>query len=83
MTDIIWEEPPEPQGRTYGSRQAFVAELRKRPGQWARYPYPVHRQQLYTNRKDFPDVEWLMRPHVDDGVFGDNKVHLYGRYRSR
>lgn len=43
--EIIWQAPPpkaKGAGRKPGRMAAFVAELEKRPGAWAIYPYSTN-----------------------------------------
>lgn len=72
--DIEWGAPPPDGRQRRGEAQAFVAELRRRPGEWAKYPIPVSRQMGQTNRKMHPGTEWTARARPD------GKCDLYGRW---
>jgi hypothetical protein len=63
---IEWKEPPaQKRGRDCRKRQMFVAELRKRPGEWALYTSSASHTLAYINQKDFPGTEWTCRKNAD------------------
>jgi len=58
-----WSEPPpEKYAADANFMGQFVAELRRNPGRWARWPKTVkyHAQVGYMRTK-FPDTEWVAR----------------------
>lgn len=71
--EIEWSEPPpDKKGASDGSIE-FVAELRKRPGVWGRWPKPVkHHAQAGYLRSKYPDVEWVARKV-------DGKIGIWAR----
>ena len=54
--DIEWSDPPE---KTTGMMVQFVAELRKRPGQWGKYPnlFKSH-SNITAYRNKYQDIEF-------------------------
>jgi len=61
--EMEWSEPPP--DRKYGDGDVpdqFVAELRRNPGRWARWPKPIkHHAQAGYWRTKYPDIEWVAR----------------------
>ncbi len=77
--EMVWETPPPSRapGRDGGvNRSEFVAALRARPGEWARYPTTFRTPQNGANaagsaRIKFPGTEWVSRKIDSDCiVFG-------------
>ena len=71
--DIEWEDPPE---RQSGQMVEFIAELRKHPGKWGKYPTTF---KAYSNvtmyRNKYQDIEF--RPVT----IGKQQVSVWARCR--
>lgn len=83
MSDIEWVDAP-PEARPFVPQErdplliAFVAALRERPGQWAKFPRTYKAASARSRfTKQYPDTEWTVRKTVG----GDGKPTnvLYGR----
>lgn len=67
MSEIEWiDAPPRRERRSgRGHVQAFVRELKARPGEWAIYPHPVKGASQSAasgnNNRRFPGTEWTSR----------------------
>ena len=79
--NIEWIEPPPvaPGDRRPGARGLFVAELRKRPGEWAKYPVRIAPNSCNINKKIFPGTEWVSRDVRVDAM-GKRTADVYARY---
>lgn len=82
MDEIVWEAPPESAhannggGGKVGRTKRFVAELKKRPGVWAKYPSVMSRNAATVYAKQHPGTEWTGRTLPD----GTGRIDLYGRW---
>lgn len=75
-SEIVWADPP-PTNRPnrYGSTIAFLAVLKKRPGEWAKYPVIQRsRGAASTYRRLHPQAEWTSRNRPD------GRTDLYARW---
>lgn len=72
MIDIVWEDPPPQAASGPKSRSAaFVAELEKNPGRWAKWGGEfTHQAAASRLKKKYPHIEWTSRTI-------DGKVHIY------
>lgn len=76
MSDIEWgAPPPKATGRT-GAAVEFVAALKTRPGEWAKYPTAMSNCAASNLRQRFPGTEWTGRKQAD------GKSLLWGRWVS-
>lgn len=73
--EMQWEEPPSPP-RKQGSVIRFIAGLKERPRQWAKYPgdYSDNATQ-YNNKIKFPGTEWRQARNPDT-----DRWDLWGRW---
>jgi hypothetical protein len=55
VTDIVWEEPPKPKSNSRsGLHEAIAAQLRAKPGQWARVIAAGHSTAAYIKSGRLP-----------------------------
>ncbi len=70
MTEVIWEEPPKKEYRgpaAARAMQAFIEQVKTRPGSWALYPHSVSAQTPRRLRE--LGLEAVLR-----------KKHIYARW---
>ncbi|MCB1902151.1 MAG: hypothetical protein KDH16_22870 [Rhodocyclaceae bacterium] len=67
LDNLEWGDPPPPTERSHITRD-FVAELKRRPGEWAKYPRTLANQHQAHYERTYWGTEWEFRLR-DDGRY--------------